>query len=133
MFRKKTVNDVSLDTKSEHKLSSFGNISSIFKDDSNSSNTRCVTIGMKDIFNDIEFFVVDNGVGISDKDQMDLFKKFYQVDTSSKRKTGGSGLGLVICKGIIEGLRDKIWVNSKKIFKQYSFLKFQKTHQCIRK
>ena len=37
MFRKKAVNDVSLDTKSEHKLASFGNITSIFKGNSNSA------------------------------------------------------------------------------------------------
>jgi len=77
-----------------------------------SSNTGKITIGAKDSANYIEFFVQDNGVGISAENQKDLFKKFYQVDTSSSRKRGGSGLGLAICKGIVEGLGGKIWVKS---------------------
>ncbi|NQY43574.1 MAG: hypothetical protein HRT87_09555, partial [Legionellales bacterium] len=45
----------------------------------------------------VEFFVQDDRVGISAENQKDLFKKFYQVDTSTSRKRGGSGLGLAIC------------------------------------
>ena len=89
-------------------------------------NSGCVTIGVKDSFNDIEFFVEDNGIGISDEHQKDLFKKFYQVDTSSKRKKGGSGLGLAICKGIIEGLGGKIWVESENNVKTTFFFKIPK-------
>ena len=61
----------------------------------------------------VEFYVSDNGPGISDEHQKHLFKKFYQVDTSVRRKHGGTGLGLSICKGISDGLGGKIWVNSK--------------------
>ena len=99
--------------------------------DSVSPNSGCVTIGMKDGFKETEFFVEDNGVGISDEDQMDLFKKFYQVDTSSKRKKGGSGLGLAICKGIIEGLGGKIWVESKKDIKTTFFFKIPKKSASV--
>jgi len=81
---------------------------------------------MKGDFKNVEFFVEDNGVGISDEDQKDLFKKFYQVDTSSKRKKGGSGLGLAICKGIIDGLGGKIWVESEKNVKTTFFFKIPK-------
>jgi signal transduction histidine kinase len=81
---------------------------------------------MKSDFKNVEFFVEDNGVGISDEDQKDLFKKFYQVDTSSKRKKGGSGLGLAICKGIIDGLGGKIWVESEKNVKTTFFFKIPK-------
>ncbi|HKZ61428.1 MAG TPA: sensor histidine kinase [Nitrososphaera sp.] len=56
------------------------------------------------------FSVEDNGQGIP-PDRVDkLFQKFYQIDTSSTRKHGGTGLGLVICKGIIEAHGGKIWV-----------------------
>ena len=53
-------------------------------------------------------------MGISEENQKNLFKKFYQIDTSMTRKHGGAGLGLTICKGIIEDLGGKIWVESKE-------------------
>ena len=40
-----------------------------------------------------------------------LFNKFYQMDSSATRKHSGTGLGLVICKGIIEAHGGKIWIN----------------------
>jgi signal transduction histidine kinase len=59
----------------------------------------------------VMFTVEDNGTGIP-VDKMDnLFKMFYQVDTSLARKHGGTGLGLVICKGIIEDHGGKIWID----------------------
>jgi signal transduction histidine kinase len=62
----------------------------------------------------IVFSVEDNGIGISEEHQSKLFRKFFQVDTSMTRKHGGSGLGLTICKGIIEGLGGKIWLHSQE-------------------
>lgn len=62
----------------------------------------------------VRFFVKDNGVGISEHNQKEIFKTFYQIDTSTSRKRNGSGLGLAICKGITEGLGGKIWVESKE-------------------
>jgi len=91
-----------------------------------SPNTGCVVIGMKNGSEDVEFFVEDNGLGISDENKKELFKKFYQVDTSSKRKKGGSGLGLAICKGIIEGLGGKIWVESIENVKTTFFFNIPK-------
>ncbi len=62
----------------------------------------------------VQFSVVDNGPGIP-KDGIDsLFKKFYQIDTSHTRKHAGSGLGLTICRGYIEGMNGKIWVESEE-------------------
>ena len=57
-------------------------------------------------------YVKDNGNGIPKDKQGELFKKFYQVDTSERRKIGGTGLGLVISKGIMEKLGGAIWVQS---------------------
>jgi signal transduction histidine kinase len=42
-----------------------------------------------------------------------IFVKFYQVNTVSTREHGGTGLGLVICKGIIETHGGKIWIESE--------------------
>lgn len=62
----------------------------------------------------VVFSVKDNGKGISKEAQESIFRKFYQTDTSLTRKHGGTGLGLSICKGIVEALGGKIWVESKK-------------------
>jgi len=59
------------------------------------------------------FSVKDNGQGIPKDKIGDMFKKFYQIDTSVTRKHGGSGLGLAICKGFVDGMGGKIWVESK--------------------
>jgi len=59
------------------------------------------------------FTVQDNGRGISKEAQKKLFTKFYQADTSVTRRHGGTGLGLAICKGIVEGLGGKIWLESE--------------------
>lgn len=60
------------------------------------------------------FSIKDEGVGIPKDKQGRLFTKFYQVDTSMTRKAGGTGLGLVICKGIVEAHKGKIWFESEE-------------------
>ncbi|MFB5632701.1 MAG: ATP-binding protein [Nitrosopumilus sp.] len=62
--------------------------------------------------NSITFLVKDNGVGIAKKDLDNIFKKFHKVNTSITRKYGGAGLGLSICKQIIESLNGKISIQS---------------------
>jgi signal transduction histidine kinase len=71
-----------------------------------------IEIGTQNNSDYVTFFVRDNGVGISEDQQTNVFKKFYQVDTSSKRTKEGSGLGLSICEGIIKALGGKMWVKS---------------------
>ena len=61
-----------------------------------------IEISMKNMPQEIQIIVKDNGLGIPLNKQSDLFKKFYQVDASLTREKGGSGLGLSICKGIME-------------------------------
>ena len=60
------------------------------------------------------FLVIDSGIGISDVEKDRLFKRFSQVDASTTRKYGGSGLGLVVCKEIVELMRGSINVESEK-------------------
>jgi len=56
--------------------------------------------------------VADSGIGISVDDQKRLFQKFFRADNSSTREQGGTGLGLVITKTIVETLGGAIWVES---------------------
>ena len=72
-----------------------------------------IEIGTLDNSDFVTFFVRDNGVGISKEQQKHIFKKFYQADTSSKRKKEGSGLGLSICEGIVRKLGGKMWAQSE--------------------
>lgn len=73
-----------------------------------------IEIGAEKKNDSVLFYVKDNGMGISEKRKESIFKKFYQVNLSLKRKYGGSGFGLVICKGIAENLGGKIWFESKE-------------------
>ena len=56
--------------------------------------------------------VHDCGIGIADDDWAHLFKPFSQVDTSTTRRFGGTGLGLVICRRLVTLLGGRIWGES---------------------
>ncbi len=56
--------------------------------------------------------IKDHGRGISQRDMTRLFQRFAQLDSSTTRKAGGTGLGLVISKGIVEQHGGRIWVES---------------------
>ena len=57
--------------------------------------------------------ISDNGIGISPDQQKRLFNAFTQAETSTTRKYGGTGLGLVISKSIVEMMDGAIWVDSE--------------------
>jgi len=63
--------------------------------------------------NFIQFSVKDQGIGLNIEDQLRVFEPFYQVEGSLSRNYGGTGLGLTICRGIIEAQKGKIWIESK--------------------
>ena len=61
----------------------------------------------------IQLQVSDTGPGIAAEDIPHLFQKFYRVDSSLTRTVGGTGLGLFICRKIIELYNGRIWVESQ--------------------
>jgi len=56
--------------------------------------------------------VKDSGIGIREEHRDKVFEKFYQVDSSASREFGGTGLGLDICKTIVEKHGGRIWCES---------------------
>lgn len=73
-----------------------------------------VTISFKHDNMFLETMVKDTGIGITKPDQERLFSRFFRAENAIKRETEGSGLGLFLCKNIIEKHGGKIWLESEE-------------------
>lgn len=72
-----------------------------------------ITIGITGNAQVVQAYVRDTGPGIPAEDLPHLFQKFYRVDNSATRTIGGTGLGLFICRKVIELYSGQIWAESK--------------------
>lgn len=72
-----------------------------------------ITCGAKKTGNFITFSIVDTGIGIGTEDQKKILEKFKQAGDTLTDKPKGTGLGLPICREIIENHGGKIWVDSE--------------------
>ncbi len=71
-----------------------------------------ITVGVSLKDQGVVLRVSDTGLGIAEEDIPHLFQKFYRTDNTSTREIGGTGLGLFICRQIVEVMGGKIWVES---------------------
>lgn len=72
-----------------------------------------IDFGYEVLDEEIRFFVKDTGMGISPEFHNKIFNRFTQIDLKTTRGFEGAGLGLAICKGLVEKLGGKIWVESE--------------------
>ena len=61
----------------------------------------------------VRVVIRDQGIGISEAKQSRIFEPFFQVDSSSTREYGGTGLGLTLAKQYVEAQGGYIWVDSE--------------------
>lgn len=66
----------------------------------------------KRVHNEYEILIKDTGIGIRPEDYDKIFKRFYRVDKARSRDSGGSGLGLSICKNVVHKHEGRIMVSS---------------------
>lgn len=72
-----------------------------------------IEIGFKKNHDKITFYVQDTGIGIDKIYHEAIFQNFRQVELSTTRDYGGHGLGLSICKGLVDIMGGKIWIESE--------------------
>lgn len=87
-------------------------ITNVFDNACKYTDAGKVSIGLTGNTQVVQFYVRDTGPGIPADDIPHLFQKFYRVDNSATRTVGGTGLGLFICRKIVELYQGRIWVES---------------------
>ncbi|EHI98598.1 integral membrane sensor signal transduction histidine kinase [Clostridium sp. DL-VIII] len=72
-----------------------------------------VTVALKNEKQNIVIKVIDNGIGIPEKDIPYVFERFYRSDSSRSKNTGGSGIGLTIVKSFVQAHGGNVYLESE--------------------
>ncbi len=80
---------------------------------SKSAEASSVFLSAKADKKSVEISVRDSGVGLAETELEQIFERFYRVDPGRTRQQGGNGLGLAICRQIVEAHGGKIWAESQ--------------------
>ena len=72
-----------------------------------------IKFGYNLVNNELEFFVEDTGIGINPDFHLEIFDRFHKVGPENIKIYEGVGLGLAICKGNIDLLKGRIWLESE--------------------
>ena len=81
---------------------------------SSSARKLVVSISLEIYDKSVIIAVSDNGIGITDENLKHIFETFYRADQARTRVRDGSGLGLAVCKEIVELHNGHIWATSKE-------------------
>lgn len=73
-----------------------------------------ITVSLQQTNYQVEFSVADLGEGLAEDEKTKVFEKFYRVGEENTRKTKGTGLGLYLCKKIVQGHGGKIFVSNNQ-------------------
>jgi signal transduction histidine kinase len=74
-----------------------------------SPNGRAITVAIDAQDDLVRFAVSDEGIGVADSDRDRIFDKFTRLDPEMMRGVSGTGLGLFICRELVEGMGGRIW------------------------
>jgi PAS domain S-box-containing protein len=88
-------------------------VTNLFDNATKYTDSGKISIGLTGNTEVVQIYVRDTGAGIPKEDVPHLFQKFYRVDNSATRTIGGTGLGLFICRKIVELYHGRIWVESE--------------------
>jgi two-component system phosphate regulon sensor histidine kinase PhoR len=72
-----------------------------------------IEVGLAAVGDRLRFRVADQGLGIPVGERERIFDKFYRLDPDQRRGIGGTGLGLYICRELVESMHGRIWVESE--------------------
>ncbi len=78
-----------------------------------SKSSSPVTVSARLVGEDIQFAVADRGVGLRADEYERIFEPFYRGDAANAGRPRGTGLGLTICKGLVEAHGGHIWAESR--------------------
>ena len=73
-----------------------------------------ITVSLSKSDDQVALTVSDTGIGIPEEKQERIFERFYRAEESRNKATGGSGLGLSICKHIVEKHKGTLHISSKE-------------------
>jgi signal transduction histidine kinase len=79
-----------------------------------STEGGAIEVSLRSVDDRVRFAVRDNGLGIPLVEQQRIFEKFHRLDPNMSRGVGGTGLGLYICKQLIDQMHGRIWVTSRE-------------------
>jgi signal transduction histidine kinase len=79
-----------------------------------STDGGAIEVSLRGVNGHVRFSVRDDGLGIPLVEQQRIFDKFHRLDPNMTRGVGGTGLGLYICKQLVDQMNGRIWVASEE-------------------